>query len=231
LCREDTRDESIVASTAAVWPGVLVIILMLPGAIAFAQTTSGASPQPSAPLPQAWTFRAAVATYVLTEGGDYVQPTAAADRGGLHLEGRYNYEDRQSMSGFVGWNLETGSAVKLELTPMFGGVVGNIFGVIPAAELTLSFRRFEVYSEGEYVIDLERTNNRFLYSWSEFSLWPTDWVRAGVVAQRTRTLHEPRNIQRGLLAGLIVGGIEGVVYFFNPGSNDHYFVTSIGVSF
>jgi hypothetical protein len=217
--------------TGAVRPGVLAIVLLLPAAIAFAQTPNGAPPQASAPSPPTWSLRATAATYVFRDDDDYVQPTVAADRGALHLESRYNYEDRQSVSGFAGWNFEVGSTLNLELTPMLGGVVGETDGVIPALELTLSFRRFEFYSEGEYVFELNRSRDRFLYSWSEFSLWPTDWLRAGVVTQRTLLFHGPRDVQRGLLAGATVGRVEGVVYFFNPGSDDYYFVVSMGVSF
>jgi hypothetical protein len=209
----------------------LTLCLVLPGEIAFAQSPSAASTQPSTSPPSTWSFRAAAATYVFKDDDDYVQPTVAADRGGWHLEARYNYEDRRSLSGFVGWNFEIGDAVSLELTPMFGGVVGDTDGVIPAIEFTFSFRRLEFYSEGEYVIDLDRARNRFLYDWSEFSVWATEWLRAGIVTQRTRAVRRPRDIQRGLLTGVSVRWLEAVVYFFNPGSDDYYFVASIGASF
>jgi hypothetical protein len=184
---------------------------------------------------QTWSVRAAAATYFLPDDDNYVQPTVAVDRDALHLEGRYNYEDRNSVSGFIGWNFEVGNKVKLELTPMFGGVAGDTNGVMPAVELTLSFSRFEVYSEGEYVIDVPHARNKFLYNWSEVSVWATDWLRAGLVTQRTRTLRLPkafeRDIQRGLLAGVSIGKIEGAFYLFNPGSDDSYIVASVGVSF
>jgi hypothetical protein len=197
-----------------------------------AMVLTAAAPVASA---QEWSVRAAAATYVLPDEENYVQPTIAVDRNALHLETRYNYEDRNSFSAFVGWNFEAGSKVKLELTPMFGGVAGDTNGVIPALEFTLSFSRLEVYSEGEYVIDIDRAHNKFLYNWSEVSVWATDWLRAGLVTQRTRTLRLPkafeRDIQRGFLAGVSVGKIEGGFYLFNPGSDDSYIVASVGVSF
>ena len=184
---------------------------------------------------QTWSARASAATYVLPDEDNYVQPTIAVDRNALHLEARYNYEDRNSFSAFVGWNFEAGSKVKLEVTPMFGGVAGDTNGVIPAVEFTLSFRRLEVYSEGEYVIDVDHARNKFLYNWSEVSVWATDWLRAGLVTQRTRTLRLPkafeRDIQRGLLAGVSISKLEGTFYLFNPGSDDSYIVASVGFSF
>jgi hypothetical protein len=40
-----------------------------------------------------------------------------------------------------------------------------------------------------------------------------------------------RDIERGLLVGFAFRRVDGSVYFFNPGSDDHYTVVSIGVSF
>jgi hypothetical protein len=210
----------------------MALVFAAAAAMVSAQTPDNARDAgASAPTTSMWSVSASAATYALPDDDNYVQPIVAVDRDALHLEGRYNYEDRHSFSGFIGWNFAAGSKVKLELTPMVGGVVGDADGVIPAVELTLTFSRFEVYSEGEYVIDAHRRNNSFLYNWSEASVWATEWLRAGLVTQRTRTVRLPRDIQRGLLAGISIGKIEGVFYFFNPGSDDSYVVASLGVSF
>src|SRR5262249_37294477 len=155
---------------------------------------------------------------------DYVQPTMTADRGPLHLEGRYNYEDRESLSGFAGWNLETSSKLTLSLTPMLGGVVGNTDGVIPAVELTLGYGRAELYWENEYVIDLNESSDSYFYNWSELSLSATEWLSAGLVTQRSRVIHTSRDLQRGPFVGVNAGPVEGAAYFFNPWSDDNYFV-------
>jgi hypothetical protein len=212
----------------------MTLVLCAAALTASAQTPQD-TPDADAPSAPTWSARASIATYILPDDDNYVQPTVTADRDALHLEGRYNYEDRHSFSGFVGWNLEAGSKVKLEVTPMFGGVVGDTNGVIPAIEATLSFSRFEAYSEGEYVIDVNNRDDRFLYSWSEVSVWATDWLRAGLVTQRTRTFlvpqHSERDIQRGLLAGISIRKVDGTFYLFNPWSDDHYVVASISLSF
>jgi hypothetical protein len=67
--------------------------------------------------------------------------------------------------------------------------------------------------------------------WSELSLWPTEWLRFGVVTQRTRVYQTERDIQRGLLVGFTWRRVEGALYFFNPGSDDHFAVVSVGFSF
>jgi hypothetical protein len=178
-----------------------------------------------------WSVRASAAAYLLPDDDDYLQPTVAADLDALHLEARYNYEDRDSASAFVGWNLAFGTAVTLQLTPMFGIVGGNTEGIIPALEAELTWRGLELYAEGEYVTQVGRGGDPFFYNWSEASFWVADWIRAGLVTQRTRVRDAPRDIQRGLLVGLAGSRLEGTVYYFNPGSDDHFLVTSFGVTF
>jgi hypothetical protein len=114
---------------------------------------------------------------------------------------------------------------------MFGVVVGESDGVIPALELDLAWKKLELYSEGEYVIDVNRLSNRFLYNWSEMSVRVTESIRTGVVTQRTRAHGAPLDIQAGLLVGVTLSKVEPVFYFFNPVSHARFFVASIGVEF
>jgi hypothetical protein len=207
------------------------IRLLAASAIVLLAATAGA--QPAAPTDAAptWSFGVSGALYLLPDEDDLFQPTLRADRGRLHLETRYNYEDRDSASLFAGANFELGDAVKLAVTPMIGGLVGQTDGIIPALEADLTVGPLEVYGEAEYVFDLGDSESSYFYMWSELSVWPTEWLRAGVVTQRTRVYQSDRDIQRGLLLGLAFGKVDGSVYFFNPGADDHFTVISLTVSF
>jgi hypothetical protein len=197
--------------------------------------TAGAAPagaqSTTAAAEPAWSVRVSANTYLIPDDDNYLQPTVTADRGALHIESRYQYEDRNSTSMFLGWNLAFGDAVKLSFTPMFGGVFGQTAAVVPALEADITWRRFEAYTEGEYVIDAGDRSSSFLYNWSEVSVWATEWLRGGIVTQRTRVLRTPRDIQRGLLIGAAVSRIESAFYLFNPGSTDQFIVVSVGVRF
>ena len=206
-----------------------IAILTLPIVCVVCASAGTRAQSPSVGTP--WDIRASAASYIFPDADNYLQPTVAIDHGALHLEGRYNYEDQRSVSGFIGWNFEFGTTIALHLTPMFGAVGGNTNGIVPALELNLVWRRLEVYSEGEYVIDVGHPRNRFLYNWSEVSVWATEWFRAGLVTQRTRAHGAPRDIQRGPLVGVTVLKVEPVFYFFNPGSDDHFFVAAINIEF
>ena len=60
--------------------------------------------------------------YLVPDSRDYVQPTITADRDWLHLEARYNYEDLDTGSAWVGYNFGGGEKLAWEFTPMLGGV-------------------------------------------------------------------------------------------------------------
>ena len=135
---------------------------------------------------RAWEFSASALINVVPDDHDYVTTTFTADWEWLHLEGRYNYEDIDTGSMFAGVNFNFGEELKLDLTPMLGAVTGNTDGIAPGYEITLAYKRVELYTEGEYVFDLNDSSANFFYSWTELTYSPTDWFRAGVAAQRTK---------------------------------------------
>ena len=101
----------------------------------------------------------------------------------------------------------------------------------PGDHLTLGWWRLELYSEGEYVFETSDRTGSFFYSWSELTLSPLDWLRAGLVVQRTRAYESELEIQRGFLVGLDFKhfGIAG--YIFNPDESEPTYVFSIAVEF
>ncbi len=129
--------------------------------------------------------------YAFPADDDLVMAVARADRGTLHLEARYNYEDRRTASVFAGWNFAAGETFTIELTPMAGIAFGNTRGIIPALEMSLGYGPLDLYAEGEYLFDLRDKEGNFAYTWLELGFTPADPLRAGLVAQRTRIFREP----------------------------------------
>ncbi len=179
----------------------------------------------------AWEFTASVYGYFPPEDTNYGQPTIMADRGALHLETRYNYEGIDTGSAWVGWNVGVGEKLRLDATLMAGGVFGETKGVAPGYELTVSWGSFELYSEGEYVFDVEDSDNDFFYNWAQLSYSPLDWLSVGLVSQRTRTYQTGLDVQRGFLVGVSRENLSLTVYVFNPGWETPTVVTSVSVSF
>ena len=198
------------------------------GAAAAQETTAGA---PTAEEAASWEFNASVYGYFPPEDLHYAQPTVTADRGALHLEARYNYEGLKAGSAWVGWNVGTGEKLRLDATLMAGGVVGDTRGVAPGYELTLSYGRFELYSEGEYVFDTDDSDNNFFYNWAQLGYSPFEWLSVGLASQRTRVYQTGLDVQRGFFVGFKYKSLSLNVFVFNPGWETPTVVSSLAVSF
>lgn len=178
-----------------------------------------------------WDFAASVSLYDIPDSDDYLQPSFTADRQGLHLEARYNYEAPETASLWVGHNWDGGSQVTWELTAMLGGVVGETFGVAPGARGTLTWWKLELSSEAEIVFDVGEATDSFFYSWSELSIVVLDLIRLGGAMQRTRLYESDREVQVGLLAGLATPTFFLTMYLFNLDDERPTLVLTAGYEF
>ncbi len=188
-------------------------------------------PEPTEAGVEEWALSASAYAYFVPDDDNYVQPTLVADRGRVHLEARHNYEAPDTSSVWLGYNFAGGDTLAWELTPMLGGVFGETDGVAPGFKASLGWRMLEIYSEGEYFIDSEDSSENFLYNWSELVLVPAEWIRFGLVTQRTRAYEGDRDIQRGLLAGFSYRAVDVTGYLFNPDDDELTFVFALGLSF
>jgi hypothetical protein len=177
-----------------------------------------------------WSCAILAYAYIVPDDANYVQPTFTADRGRLHLEARYSYEDRKTGSAWLGYNISVGAELAFELTPMVGAVFGRTTGVAPGYKASLSYRRIELSTEAEYVIDTGDSDDSFFYNWSELSVAPLEWFRIGVAIQRTKVYQTDFDIQRGFLVGVSLGRAEFTTYVFNP-DDDPTVVLGFGFQF
>jgi hypothetical protein len=178
-----------------------------------------------------WTFSSSLYIYQIVDDRNYAQPTITADRDWLHLEARYNYEDLETASLWLGYNVGGGERVVWELTPMIGGVFGLTDAVAPGYKGSLGWRSLEFYSEGEYVFATGDASERFFYNWSELSVAPKPWWRIGLVTQRTRVYQTEREIQRGLLVGFSYKAFDSAIHVFNPDDSHPVVVFSATIGF
>jgi len=214
------------------------LAVVLAGGTALAQTpsapviTATGSQAPAAGAGErTWSFYASAYTYILPDNQEYVQPTLAADRGWLHLEGRFNYEDLDTGSAWFGYNFSAGETLTLEITPMIGAVFGNTTGIAPGYKASLSWRSIELSSETEYVFDTTDSAGSFLYTWSELAWSPVEWCRVGMVVQRTKAYQTEFDIQRGVLVGVSYKRADVTAYVLNPDASRPTGVVAVGVRF
>jgi len=188
-------------------------------------------PAHQTPGAKEWEFSASLTGYAVPHTQFFVNPTITADHSWLHLEARYNYENLKTGSVWTGYNFSFGDKLKLDLTPMIGGVVGRTAGVAPGYEGTLTFRKLELSTQGEYVIDATDRSASFFYDWSELSYSPVEGLRAGMVVQRTKVYGTSFEVQRGFLVGLSHKRVDFTAYVFNIGWTEPTCVFSLGVHF
>jgi hypothetical protein len=118
-------------------------------------------PSSSAPAPaKAWEFSVAAFIYVVPDETNYVSPYFKADRNWLHLEARYNYEDQRTGSAWIGYNFSTGNNLVFEITPMVGVVFGRTDGVAPGALMSITYKKFDLSTENEYVFNADEESDR-----------------------------------------------------------------------
>lgn len=178
-----------------------------------------------------WEGSLSAAAYIVRNGRDYVNPILTADHNWLHLEARYNYEAYQTGSLWLGYNFGFGNKLAFEVTPMIGGVFGDIDGVAPGYTISISYASFELYTQGEYFFDSATHDGNFFYNWSEFSYSPTSWFRFGLVLDRTKALGSNFDVRRGPLIGFKYKKVDLTAYWLGPGSEDSTFVLAATLSF
>ena len=203
--------------------------------LAISESLGGTASHPAGPLSETnedeWDVSFSVATYVARNTRDYVNPNLTADHGWLHLEARYNYEAFKTGSLWMGYNFSAGEKLAFEITPMLGGVFGDITGIAPGYTISISYEPFEFFTQGEYFIDTETHAGNFFYNWSELSCSPANWFRFGLVLDRTKALGSNFDIRRGPLLGFKYKKFDLTTYWLNPGSSDATFVFAVTASF
>jgi hypothetical protein len=132
----------------------------------------------------------------------------------------------------VGWvQLQHGKKVVLVATPMVGGIFGNVNGVAPGLEFTVSYKKLQLYSANEYIFDTNTKSGNFFYTWTQLTYSPREWLTVGFVVQRTRAYQTSLDVQRGLLIGFSHKKIDFTTQIFNFGWTDPTVVLSLGYSF
>lgn len=213
------------------WLTAVVLALLQCATVAQTQPAVPQAPEHAETAePAAWTFSLSAYAYVVPGESDYVQPTLRVDHDWLHLEARHNYEDRDTTSIWLGYNWSFGEEVTLDLTAMVGGVFGDTDGVAPGYELTLAWKKLQLYSEAEYVIDSNDSSESFFYTWSELTYAFTDWFRAGGVIQRTKVYDTDFDVQRGFMIGLTYKDLDFTAHVLNP-DDDPIFIFGVTYAF
>jgi hypothetical protein len=157
-------------------------------------------------------------------------PIYTVNKDWLHLEARYNYEDMKTFSAWFGYNFSGGKRLQYTITPMVGGVVGNTNGIAPGLEFDFGYLGFELYSESEYVFNLQHKENNFFYNWTDLTYSPLGWLWVGLSMQRTRIFQTDAETEGGFILGGGYRWFELTGYMYNPGGENQYVIVSLAIN-
>ena len=164
----------------------LAYCAQLPAQAPADKPSSVANSAPATP----WDFNLSLSGYIVPHGQSYASPTLTADHGALHLEARYNYEGQRTGSLWAGYNFTFGKKVTFDITPMVGGVFGNINGISPGLEATITYKKLQLYSANEYIFDTNSKSGNFFYTWTQLTYSPVAWFGFGYITPENARLSD-----------------------------------------
>jgi hypothetical protein len=161
----------------------------------------------------------------------YLSGVLYADRGSLHLEAHWAYEDRDTLSLFVGKSFPLAGDIAGSFTPRIGIAGGDSDGIVPAMALDLGWKSLSFSTDIEYMIGTSSETRDYLYSWSELSWAMTEKFSVGLVAQRTNVFDQYLSVDRGFFFGMALGQTRLTAYVFNPDLGDPYVTIALAAGF
>ena len=194
----------------------VVMLLVLVAGSAVGQSSDSADAQK-----KSWDFNLDVMGYLVPNEQSYAQPTLEVDHNKLHMEARYNNEALYTGSLWIGRDFSFGKKVQFTVTPMVGGVLGNLRGVGPGYDASITYKKIDYSTTGEYIFDTTTKSGNFFYIWSQVGYNITEWLQAGVAVQRTKVYQTGLGVQRGFFAGVSHKNANFTTYVFNAGWTDH----------
>ncbi len=210
----------------------VVAAALLLSALTCSAQEGGGAPLPPGENPPGWAYSVLGSYYFFRNQKNFMYGLVTAGRGPLYFEGRYNYEDLDCGSLFVGRKFSGGEKLTYDLTPILGAVFGQKQGIAPGVEASAAYGAVDLYIETEYVRYVDVREDSYVYVWSELGFTPFDWLRVGLAGQRTTVYQSDRDIKRGVFAQLILGKATLGFYVFNPDDSDNqYSVFSLGAEF
>jgi hypothetical protein len=179
-----------------------------------------------------WEFDNSIYYYAFPQYNDVLTLISCADYKSIHIEARYNYEDTKAISVFGGYRFEFGEKITWALTPIAGIVLNNTDdGFAPGLLMEIGYKDFDFYSESEYVFNFELSEYNYFYTWSELGWSGIEKIRVGLSANRTRLFQTERELQRGIFGEYTMGNFTAGLHYFNPVSDDYFFIATLNFTF
>lgn len=159
-----------------------------------------------------------------------VMPIASYQAGnGFYAEGRYNYEELNTFSFYMGKTYAKEAPFSYSISPIAGAVMGGFNGGSLGVNISLAYKNFYLYAQPQYSFSLENSINNFIYSWTDITYSPLNWLSIGVSLQHTKPYKSSGYFENGLVIEAAYKKLTFPVYIFNPQSENRSIV--LGANF
>jgi hypothetical protein len=167
--------------------------------------------------------------YYTQDGGYLIGPIVKVKNNqDLYLEARYNYEDINTFSFYLGKSYSGKSDFTYRVIPMAGGVFGKFRGISLGLNTEFEYRKLFFSADSQYTRSIRNSERTFYFSWSELGYELTDDIFAGAAFQYTYLPHDCSNLmQAGGMAGYVYNSWQISVYGFRPLNDARNFICSI----
>ena len=146
-----------------------------------------------------------------------------------YAEGRYNYEETETFSLYIGKTFAKQSTLSYSLTPMLGGAFGNFNGISAGINAYFDYHRFYLSIQSQYSHSTDHRIDNFFYNWSEVAYQPTKWLYGGISIQHTRLYRTETVVEPGILVGFSFRNLSVPLYSFAPFKSTRYFMIGLAI--
>ena len=146
---------------------------------------------------------------------------------GIYTEMRYNYEDLNTASVYIGKNFSKDSTISYSITPMLGIVFGKFSGGSLALNLELEHKKLFASMQTQYTISKDAAADNFFFAWAEAGYEPVKWFFTGISTQLTKMHTKKLTPEYGVLIGFNIKKISIPIYIFSPLNNNRNFIIGI----
>jgi len=145
-------------------------------------------------------------------------------------EARYNYEEVETFSLYLGRAITGGNDLNYSFVPMLGGSVGKFKGVSTGVNVDMDYNKFFFSSQSQYSMPTNPYGHYFWYSWSEVGYQSLKWLYAGLSVQHTHDRLAGDDLQPGMMIGFTFNKFTIPVYTFDPFGNGRSFIVGFNMA-
>jgi len=156
----------------------------------------------------------------------------------LYAEMRYNYEELNTLSLYIGKsvsevlgnNRTKGNKFSYTVIPIIGAVVGEFKGISAGFNAVADYSNFFFSTQSQYTVSFNKDYSDFYFTWCELGYQPLTWFFAGFTVQQTYLQNvETLYTEPGFVIGFSLKKFTVPLYVFNPLQSSNYFVLGLNL--